>query len=171
MGEAMFRINMKCILILCAIFYIGMISSGSAEECQFSCNLSCNTLGPHPAETKAKGTIAFQLDESKQELTYKLELQDIKNVYMAHLHIGPSNKQGPIAVWLYPFHDHGEAQRCIEGEFNGTLAEGVIRPEDLDEDIGFDELIKAMRDGNTYVNVHTKKYVPGEIRGQVQPSI
>jgi len=167
----MFKVNMKNIIILSAIFFISLISAGAAGECQFSCNLSCNQIGPHPADTDAKGTITFQLDESRQEITYKLNLQDIEDVYMAHLHIGPSNKQGPIAVWLYPLHDHDNAQRCIEGEFNGTLAEGAIRPENLDEGIDFNELIKAMRDGNAYVNVHTKNYIPGEIRGQVQPSI
>lgn len=167
----MFRAHMKTIIILICIFFISLISAGTAGECLFSCNLSCNTIGPKPADTEARGNATFQLDESRQKIIYKLNLQNIEDVYMAHLHIGPSNKQGPIAVWLYPAQDHDNAQRCIEGEFDGTLAEGVISQEDLDEGIEFNDLVKAMRDGNAYVNVHTKNFVPGEIRGQVQPSI
>ncbi len=33
--------------------------------------------------------------------------------------------------------------------------------------ISFDDLLSAMRNGNAYVNVHTKVYPAGEIRGQV----
>jgi len=109
--------------------------------------------------------------ENNQELIYKLEVEEIKDVYMAHIHIGPSDKQGPIAVWLYPLNNQDNAQRCIEGEFNGTLAEGTIKQEDIKEGITFNELIEAMRNGNAYVNVHTKKFMPGEIRGQVHPKI
>ena len=41
--------------------------------------------------------------------------------------------------------------------------------EDLEKDVTFAELIEAMRTGNAYTNVHTKKYVMGEICGQVKP--
>ena len=32
----------------------------------------------------------------------------------------------------------------------------------------FDELIRAMRNGATYVNAHTETYRPGEIRGNIR---
>ncbi len=167
----MFRTNKKYIIFLLCFLLIGFISIVSAEEYQFSCKLDCNKIGPKPADTKAKGEITFQLNENKQELIYKLEVEEIKDVYMAHIHIGPNDKQGPIAVWLYPLNDQDNAQRCIEGEFNGTLAEGTIKPEDIKEGITFNDLIEAMRNGNAYVNVHTKKFIPGEIRGQVHLNI
>ena len=170
-GEnAMLRANKKHIMLL-VIFFIGLISAGSAGECRFSCELGCNKIGPKPADTDAKGEITFQLDEKNQERIYKLEVREIKGVYMAHLHIGPSSKQGPIAVWLYPPRDNDTEERCIEGEYNETIAEGVIRPEDMKKGVTFNELIEAMRHGNAYVNVHTKQFVPGEIRGQVHPGI
>lgn len=86
---------------------------------------------------------------------------------MAHLHIGSPSKQGPIAVWLYPAIDHDSPKRIIKEEYNGTLAQGTIKQKDIEEGITFEELIKHMKDNQTYVNVHTRKYIPGEIRGQV----
>lgn len=139
----------------------------SAFDCEFTCSLQGNKLGPKPAETRANGNVIFQLDEEKQEIFYKLQVEKIEDVYMAHLHIGPPSKQGSIAVWLYPADDHSSENRTIEGKFSGTLAEGVIKQEDIEEGITFDELIKHMKDNQTYVNVHTRKYIPGEIRGQI----
>ena len=167
----MFKTNKKYILFLLCFLLIGFISIVSAEECQFICKLDCNKIGPKPVDSKARGEITFQLNENKQELIYNLEVEEINDVYMAHIHIGPNDKQGPIAVWLYPLKNQNNAQRCIEGEFSGTLANGTIKPEDIKEGITFNDLIEAMRNGNAYVNVHSKKFVPGEIRGQVHPNI
>jgi hypothetical protein len=33
-----------------------------------------------------------------------------------------------------------------------------------------EDLLEAMRSGNTYVNVHTSQYPGGEIRGQIRPA-
>jgi len=167
----MFKAFRLQIIFLGIILFIGSISSGWAEDCQFSCKLACNKIGPQQVETTAKGEVAFRFDEDKQELTYSLAVENIEDVYMAHLHIGPPDKQGPIAVWLYPSHEHDSMGRCIEGEFGGTLAEGVIRPEDMQQEFTFTDLIQAMRTGQAYVNVHTRKHIPGEIRGQISPQI
>src|SRR6185295_3760726 len=56
---------------------------------------------------------------------------------------------------------------------SGT-AEGTIVPADVVGPAGqgiaageFAELVRAIRDGYTYANVHTTKYASGEIRGQI----
>jgi len=167
----MSRTSKQYIIFLLCLLFVGFISTVSAEEYQFGSKLCCNRIGPKPANTEAKGEISLQLNENKQELIYEVKVEGVKDVYMAHIHIGSSDKQGPIAVWLYPLNDHDSAQRCIEGEFAGTLAEGTIKTEDIKEGITFNNLIEAMRNGNAYVNVHTKKFIPGEIRGQIHPNI
>ena len=154
-------------VIMFCIFLITLVSAGAAADNMFVCDLLSNNVGPKPANTEANGRVTFYLDENKQEITYKLLVEKINDVYMAHLHIGPSGKQGPIAVWLYPFKDHDSTGRMIEGELNGILAEGLIRPEDLEDGIAFTDLIESIRYDYAYVNVHTKEYITGEIRGQV----
>ena len=150
-----------------AFFVFSIITPVSAFDCEFTCSLQGNKVGPKPADTQAKGSVIFQFDEEKQEIFYKLQVEKIEDVYMAHLHIGPPSKQGPIAVWLYPAIDKVSPKRIIKEEYNGTLAQGTIKQKDIKEGITFEELIKHMKDNQTYVNVHTRKYIPGEIRGQV----
>jgi CHRD domain len=164
----MVKIGRKLTIILICSFLAVTVSLAWAATCKFGCCLECNKTGPKPVQTEAKGIVSFQLDETRHELSYKLQVEKLRDAYMAHLHIGASEKEGPIAAWLYPPHNHDASNRLINGEFNGILAEGVIRPEDLKEGITFEDLVNSMKKGRTYVNVHTKKYVRGEIRGQVK---
>ena len=163
----MLKVEKKLTIIMFCIFFVSLATAGAAAQNMFVCKLETNKIGPKPADTEANGSVIFYLDESKQELTYKLLVEKIQDAYMAHLHIGPSDKEGQVAVWLYPIQDNGQASRTIEGEFNGTLADGVIRPEDLKSGITFEEVIESLNNGNAYVNVHTKKFFMGAIRGQV----
>lgn len=153
-------------LVSCYLLIV-FVSSGQAAHNQFVCDLEVNKVGPKPADTIAEGNVIFILDEDKKELSYKIQVENIQDVYMAHLHLGPSNKEGIIATWLYPKDDHDSPNRTIEGKFTGTLAEGIIRQEDLRHGITFEEITESISNGNAYVNVHTKKFVMGSIRGQV----
>ncbi len=171
----MFKINMKFSIFMVSVFFVIYTSAGWAEEYKFTGNLSCSNIGPrHPKQSAATGDVSFQFDATKQELTYIINVEKIKDVYMAHLHVGPCNEktpidQGPIAAWLYPRADHDTKGSQIEGEFTGILAKGVIRQEDLKNDITFEDLIAAMRNGNAYTNVHTRAYITGEICGRIKP--
>lgn len=180
METAMNNLNVKLIIFSFCLLFIVSDSAGTANNSLFSGTLSCSRIGPrHPDNTAASGKIFFQLDESGQELTYNLEVEKINNAYMAHVHIWPTSKQsptkedrekqGPIAAWLYPVGDHKAPDRCIDGEFTGIIANEVITPEDLQNDISFAELVEAMRNGNAYADVHTKKYITCEISGQIKP--
>jgi len=163
----MLKINRKLTIFMFCIFFVITASVGAAADNMFICDLTSNSIGPKPADTEANGSAIFLFDENKQELTYKLLVEKIEDAYMAHLHIGPADKEGLLAVWLYPLPGHKPAKRTIEGQFNGTLAEGVIGTEDLENGVTYEELIESLRNDNAYVNVHTEKFVMGAIRGQV----
>src|SRR5210317_2125181 len=90
-------------IIMFCVFTMATVSAGlAAGHYRFSCNLYENKVGPKPANTEASGIVLFQLDEIKQEIVYQLRVEKIQDVYMAHLHMGASNKEGLLAVWLYP---------------------------------------------------------------------
>ncbi|WP_084757274.1 CHRD domain-containing protein [Micromonospora cremea] len=102
----------------------------------------------------------------------------MKDVQQAHIHFGGRHQSGGIAVFLCsnlkdakggPSHD---VQSCPQAP---ATIEGTIKPDDVvgpaDQGIEpgeFDELVDAIEAGVTYVNVHTKKYPNGEIRGQIK---
>lgn len=112
-----------------------------------------------PVSTDAQGQ--FKAHISKDALEYELSVANINNVFAAHIHCAPPGENGPIGVTLY-----AGAQVTL----NGVLAHGPILMPDLANSCGWDDLedlIEAMRDGDTYVNVHTDGIPSGEIRGNI----
>ncbi|CAN5604286.1 hypothetical protein BH23BAC1_BH23BAC1_09480 [soil metagenome] len=89
---------------------------------------------------------------------------------MVHIHVAPVGENGPVVVWLYP---EGPPPQLIPGRSNGILATGIITAADILQppqypNFTYEDLISAMRAGNTYVNVHTSQFPAGEIRGQIR---
>jgi hypothetical protein len=88
---------------------------------------------------------------------------------MAHIHLGSPADVGPVVAWLYP---DGPPPQLIPGRFSGVLAEGTITSDDLVGPLAghsLEHLLDQMRAGNTYVNVHTLTFPPGEIAGSIIP--
>lgn len=151
---------------------VTLVLAGAAVAAQmnFRAHLSGSFEVPMVVDTQAQGQTIFQLNDEGTAMTYKLNVANIENVRMAHIHLMPAmpGVNGPIIVWLYP---ETPPFVTIPGRFDGTLAEGVITEEDLAfsgmPGMTFEGLIEAMRSGNTYVNVHTDQYPAGEIHGPV----
>ena len=120
------------------------------------------------AETRARGQAIFKLGKEKETLEYYLIVANIENVTMAHIHLGFTGTNGPVVAWLYP---PAPPMVLIEGRFDGILAAGTLSAADLVGPLAgmdFEALIDAIRNGETYVNVHTLQFPGGEVRGQIQ---
>lgn len=120
-----------------------------------------------PIETMATGQAIFQLSKDGTELSYKIIVSNIENVFMAHIHYAPEGSNGPVVAWLYP---DGPPPSVIPGRFNGILSEGTITASDLGGPLSggsLQDLIDGIYAGMTYVNVHTLQNPGGEIRGQI----
>jgi hypothetical protein len=154
-------------ILVIALLVLGASTAFANENRNFGTNLSGAEEVP-PVETLARGQAIFQLSKDGTELSYKLIVANIENVTMAHIHLGAAGVNGPVVVWLYP---SAPPPQLIEGRFDGVLAEGLITADDLVGPLAgasMDDLIDAIRAGNTYVNVHTSQYPPGEVRGQIR---
>lgn len=120
-----------------------------------------------PVATNATGLAKFQLSADGSALSYTLIVANILNVRMAHIHLAPAGENGSVVVWLYP---DAPPPMLIQGRSDGILAEGTITADDLTGPLAgmtLDDLIAAMSEGGTYVNVHTNAHPGGEIRGQI----
>jgi hypothetical protein len=118
-------------------------------------------------DSRAQGQAIFQLSRDGSEMSFKLIVANIQNVTQAHIHLAPAGVNGPVVVWLYP--DAPPAQ-LIPGRSQGVLSEGVITDAALVGPLAgasLSDLLAAMHAGNTYVNVHTSQFPPGEVRGQI----
>jgi hypothetical protein len=94
-------------------------------------------------------------------------VQDGERVTQAHIHCAPAGANGPIVVFLAGFHDKGWD---VDGRWvsNATATDANITNTACGATLA--ELAQAMKDGRTYVNVHTVANPGGEVRGQVQRS-
>lgn len=118
-----------------------------------------------PVRTNARGQAIFKLSEDGQRLLFKIFLEDIKNVTVAHIHLGPEGVNGPVVVTL--FGPLGKAVSIEKAVFTG-----IITRNDLEGPLAgrsLAALLREMRRENTYVNVHTVQHPDGEIRGQILP--
>lgn len=113
---------------------------------------------------KPKGEARFKLAKDEQSIDYVLEVENVKNVTSAFIHLGREGYDGPPVATLY-------AGPEMAGFFSGVLARGTISANDLTGDLRgkpLDALLKLIRSGDAYVSVHTLAYPEGVIRGQIR---
>ena len=78
----------------------------------------------------------------------------------------------PPWLWLRRSLSHGVPSGTVTGvivpsDILGPAAQGI----NPGEPTAFDELVRAIRAGYTYVNVHTTRWTGGEIRGQIKVAV
>jgi hypothetical protein len=127
--------------------------------------------------TTGEGTFKAQLSPSAQEIRYELSYSGLEGgntPTQAHIHIAQESVNGNISVWLCGSTTNpGPAgtPACLPqpATITGTITPAnVVGPDN--QGIApneFAELVRALREGVAYANVHTTKYGGGEIRGQI----
>lgn len=120
-----------------------------------------------------KGLFTARLDDAS--LQFELTYSGLEgNVQQAHIHLGQRSVNGGIMIFLCanpPITPPPGTPPCPQsGTVTGTrMAGDVIGPAGQGIAAGeFAEVLRGIRSGNTYVNVHTDKHPGGEIRGQIQ---
>jgi hypothetical protein len=134
--------------------------------------------------TRANGVMRARITDDQTggvitfegKIQYELSYTDLEgSVTQAHIHLGQPAVNGGISVWLCsnlasPPTPAG-TQPCPPPPatiFGSITAANVIGPTAQGIAPGeFAELIRAIRAGKTYVNVHTDKFPGGEVRSQI----
>jgi hypothetical protein len=120
--------------------------------------------------TGATGRFRATLNSAGDELSYELTYSGLEggNTLFAHVHLGQDGVAGGVMFFLC---GGGGKPACpnVQATVTGTVhAADVIGPAGQGITAGqFDEVIRAMRKGLSYANVHTVTFPSGEIRGQV----
>ncbi len=121
--------------------------------------------------TLAKGAFRAEIDRDDDSIDYKLSYEGIEGgtATVAHIHLGQRHTNGGVSAFLC---GGGDKPACptTGGTVEGTIdAADVVGPAGQGIAAGqLNELVRAIRAGATYVNVHSTTFPGGEIRGQVK---
>lgn len=102
---------------------------------------------PGPGDTDGSGTATITLNPGQNQVCFELTVSNIAPATAAHIHVGPSDKAGPVVVGLTA-PTNGSSKGCVS----------------LDQ-----EKIKAIikTPAAYYVNVHNAEFPNGAVRGQL----
>jgi hypothetical protein len=130
------------------------------------------TTGPGSISTVGRGKFKAKLDKSAKTITYTLTYTLENPPLFSHIHFAQQHVAGGIVVFLC---GGGTKPACPPGTSSPATVTGTINAADVIGPAGqgiepgsFDELVRAMKAGATYVNVHSTRWPAGEIRGQIK---
>ena len=125
--------------------------------------------------TTGSGSFRAVVTPSGDGFEYRLSYSGLEgNVTQAHIHVGQRLANGGISAFFCSNLGNGPAgtQPCppSPATITGTItADDVIGPANQGVAAGeIAELLRAMRAGVTYANVHSTMAPGGEIRGQIR---
>ena len=149
-----------------AIFAIGAVVAIAGSRSHIRASLTGYKEVPAVYTT---GRGVFKATIGSDEIQYELRYGDLEGgaVLFAHIHLGRPSTNGGVVAFLC---GGGDKPACPQsGTVTGVIdAADVIGPAEQGIDEGeFRELVRAIRNGATYTNVHTEAFPNGEIRGPV----
>ena len=131
--------------------------------------------------TTATGEFNAKISNDGTRIDWQLSYADLEGtIQQSHIHFGQAGVNGGISVFLCTNLGNGPAgiQPCPAppATISGTIVAADVSPNipataaARTQGINtgeIDELVKAMRAGATYVNVHSTTWPGGEIRSQI----
>jgi len=101
-----------------------------------------------PVNTTASGSGSVTVGEDRS-VSGSFKLQNAAQILVAHIHVGPADKTGPIIIPL---------QKTADNEWQVPPGAKLTEAQ-----------YESYKAGGLYVNFHSAQYKGGEIRGQLRP--
>ena len=168
----MLRKTLKLSLLLAVIGMVPIVAQAQ-EGRRFRANLVGINEVPALSNT-ASGSFSLVIDRSETSFTYELTFSGISGTgaTQSHIHLAQKGVNGGIMVFFCSNLGNGPpgTQACpTNGTVTGTVtAADVIGPAGQGIAAGeFAEVLRAIRNGVVYANVHSAMFPGGEIRGQL----
>ncbi len=160
--------NIKNIMALAAVGAFLSAAPAQAATEVFSAELLGDNEVPPINST---GTATFHMENAGGVITFTLTFSGLSsNLVASHLHFAPTKVAGAVMIFLCGGGGQPACPAATSGTITGTIvaanvtgtaAQG-IDPGDLTS------ALDAVDDGDAYANMHTTKFLGGEIRGQVR---
>ena len=143
------------------------------------------TLVPASEVPPASGVSSVGTSEitvlDTNRIRVETRISTIDSVTQSHIHLGDATVAGPVKVWLLSLTAAGRAPVTGTDKTMSVVeitratptcgANGTPTPcfQGGASQWTLDSVFAHLRDGTSYVNVHTRKFPGGEIRGQIVP--
>ena len=169
------------LLVMLGFLVPGLVQSQEDHGVNFKATLRGFEEVP-ATSTGASGKFRMEIGEGGNSITYTLNYSGLEGgVRQAHIHFAQKGVNGAIVVFLCQTAINpdptGHAPTCPQsGTVTGTLTAANMTALAVAQGIApgeFAELVRAMRAGVTYANVHSAgtgvpaNFAGGEIRGQI----
>lgn len=161
--------NLLAGLAVTSLLYVAPGAWADDDRRQFKVRLQGFNEVPAVSST-GRGEFTARI-HGEDSVAWKLSYERLEGTVTtaAHIHFGQKHVNGGVSVF---FCGGNGTPDCTptSGTFSGTFTTtDVIGPAAQGIAAGeIAELIRAIRAGKTYANVHTSKHPGGEIRGQVR---
>jgi len=159
--------------VLCVSLVISAALIGSPISASAQTEFAASLLGGNevPAVTTfGIGFATLDINSSAGVLGISFELTGVNltDAIQGHIHCGDPGVNGPVVVWLA---GTPPAPATAGWDLNGTWVKAKVKESSIitGSTCGntLNDLITAMVNGHTYVNIHTRAHPGGEIRGQI----
>jgi len=143
-------------------------NAGTESKTQMQADVMTGYQETPGVSSIAFGSFTAEIDDATQTISFELTYVGLEaTVLFAHVHFGNRQIAGGVSAFLC---GGGSKPPCPQsGTVTGTItAADVVGPTVQGIEPGsIAELIRAMRAGETYANVHSSKFPAGEIRAQI----
>jgi len=163
------------VAMMLAVCIGGFVTRATADDSGSRLLATLRGINETPAlSTPATGRFRADISDDESSITFELKYSGlVANSLFAHIHLGQKNVAGGVMIFFCDNSNPPRSPRTCParaGTVTGTVtAADVIGPDGQGIAPGeFTKVLKAIRKGVTYVNVHSEKFPPGEIRGQVR---
>lgn len=123
----------------------------------------------------ARGSLALTVNEDDSSVHFVLNYSGLQTtVGAAHIHVGQQGANGGVTVFFcgtvpasagVPARPACPQEGTVEGDFTAVDVIGLAAQQLAAGNL--ERLLRAIRAGQTYANVHTATSTGGEIRGQI----
>lgn len=161
---------------------VSAVSAASAQE-----NFATRLRGFEEVPTLSSfggGTFTATINEDGTEVDWTLSYFNLRTpVQQSHIHLGQAGTNGGIMVFFCTNLENGpvgtatcpnnpgQVPGTFSGQLSGSFSAAEVVAGAAAQGVGPGEIVdvlRAMRSGFSYINVHTVQYPGGELRGQLR---
>src|SRR5215831_8235487 len=129
--------------------------------------------------TASTATATFKATQNPDgTFSFTLKFANLRtNLVVSHIHFAPKGVAGGVMIFLCGGDSQPACPAATTGTVTGTfgpanvVCTGCTPTNPVGQGVAagdFDDALEAVKEGNTYVNVHNSAFPAGELRGQVR---